>query len=359
MTKRPNQPPCAQRTGSTPRVASFSGALVHTSAKIALLLAVALVFGALLAGCTRDRPIAEGEVTTLVDTSGVAADPASADAPAADTPAAAALTSGEPEVEVSEVLTDSVDGTPNPDALTKVEYEVASGDTLLSIATKFNTTTQAIRDTNRLATDLIQIGQTLTVMVPPAEPTPTPEPFYYIVQPGDSLTGIADALDVPWTVIVTANKMPDANALKAGMSLMIPGYSPATGATDAAGAAGEETTAAAVDPSEQATHTIKAGETLTEIARMYDIALGDLQRANNISNAGLIKPGQVLTLPGLNVAQAVEALSTTHTVEAGESLSQIAKDYGVSIGDIMRVNNITNANLVRPGQVLIIPPPSN
>ena len=92
---------------------------------------------------------------------------------------------------------------------------------------------------------------------------------------------------------------------------------------------------------------------------MYDIALGDLQRANNISNAGLIKPGQVLTLPGLNVAQAVEALSTTHTVEAGESLSQIAKDYDVSIGDIMRVNNITNANLVRPGQVLIIPPPSN
>jgi spore germination protein len=47
-----------------------------------------------------------------------------------------------------------------------------------------------------------------------------------------------------------------------------------------------------------------------------------------------------------------------HTVRPGESLSRIARRYGVSVGAITGANGISNPNLVRPGQVLSIPVPS-
>ncbi len=262
---------------------------------------------------------------------------------------------GEPEVVVSTVSTDTAAAEGGPGEITIEEYEVGSGDTLLSIALKFNASPDELRSLNNLRTDLIQIGQVISVPVKPAEPTPTPEPFSHVVQAGESLTGIAARYGVSWADIVQVNRLPDANALRAGMELIIPGFSPTAGSesTD------EEGVAAVADPAQQATHTIKAGQTLTQIAQMYDIPLGELQRANNIANASLVKPGQVLTLPGLTVAQAIEALSTTHTVAAGESLSQIAKDYGVPMSEIMRANNMNNADLLRPGQQLIIPPASN
>lgn len=319
-----------------------------------LMLMLALALGALLAGCTRDRPISEGDVTTVdnaSDTPVPMGDTAPVDAPAAAAPA----NQGEPQVEVSAPTTDTTDGgTPAPGAVTIEEYEVKSGDTLASIAENFDVAVSELRTMNRLATDLIQIGQKISVPVKPAEPTPTPEPFYHTVQAGESLTGIAAQYGVSWADIVTANRMPDPNALRAGMKLLIPGYGPqeSVAVDGAAGAAG-------VSDGEQATHTVKAGQTLTEIASMYNIPLRQLQSANNIANSSLVKTGQVLVLPGMTVQQAREALSTTHTVGAGESLSGIAKEYGVPMAEIMRANNMSNANLIKPGQVLIIPPPNN
>lgn len=266
---------------------------------------------------------------------------------------------GEPEVQVNITATTSAgDGTPAPGETTDMEYEVKSGDTLASLAAEFDVAVDVLRGRNNLATDLIQIGQILTIPVKPAEPTPTPEPFMYEVVSGDSLTGIAARFGVSWSDIATENKMADGNALRAGMKLLIPGYSPAASAADD-GTDGTTSGATVVNGADQATHTVKAGQTLTQIAQMYDIPLRELQTANNISNSSLVKTGQVLTLPGMTVQQAQTALSTTHTVEAGESLSGIAKEYGVPMSEIMRANNMSNANLIKPGQELIIPPPSN
>jgi LysM repeat protein len=53
--------------------------------------------------------------------------------------------------------------------------------------------------------------------------------------------------------------------------------------------------------------------------------------------------------------QADAARAIKHTVQRGESLSQIAKDYGVATAAIVRANNLANPNSVYTGQVLIIP----
>jgi LysM repeat protein len=48
---------------------------------------------------------------------------------------------------------------------------------------------------------------------------------------------------------------------------------------------------------------------------------------------------------------------TQYTVQAGDTLTRIAKHYGVTVHDIMRANNIMNPNYIQPGQVLNIPAP--
>ncbi len=91
-------------------------------------------------------------------------------------------------------------------------------------------------------------------------------------------------------------------------------------------------------------HTVRSGESLSVIARDYGVSTGELASANGISNYHLIRVGQVLTIPG-----------STYEVRPGDSLSVIAARNGVSVQGIVAANGITNVNLIRVGQVLRMP----
>lgn len=75
-----------------------------------------------------------------------------------------------------------------------------------------------------------------------------------------------------------------------------------------------------------------------------------IQTANNITNANLIKVGQILKIP-----QAAPAAPKTYTVVAGDTLFSIARKLGVTSTALAEANNITNVNLIRVGQVLKVP----
>ncbi|MDV3427480.1 MAG: LysM peptidoglycan-binding domain-containing protein [Bacillota bacterium] len=97
-------------------------------------------------------------------------------------------------------------------------------------------------------------------------------------------------------------------------------------------------------------YTVKAGDTLTKIAIAYGVTVQSIAAANNIANVNLIYVGQVLNIP-------VKTSSTVkYTVKSGDTLNKIAAIYGVSVQSIVTANNITNPNLIYPGQILIIPP---
>lgn len=104
-------------------------------------------------------------------------------------------------------------------------------------------------------------------------------------------------------------------------------------------------------------YTVQPGDTLSKIASEYGTTIQELVDINNITNPNLIYPGQSLrvltnsTVPG---GETRGTGSITYTVQRGNTLSQIASAYGVSIEHIVEVNNIINPNLIYPGEKLRI-----
>lgn len=110
-------------------------------------------------------------------------------------------------------------------------YTVAAGDSLYSIAKRFNTTVTAIKTENHLASDILSIGQTLKLprnsQVPAPVPAPVPEPAptmimkEYFVVPGDTLFGIAKKFNTTVTQIKEKNNL-TTNLINVGQKLVIP-----------------------------------------------------------------------------------------------------------------------------------------
>lgn len=116
-------------------------------------------------------------------------------------------------------------------------------------------------------------------------------------------------------------------------------------------------------------HTVQRGETLFSISRRYNTTVAALMQANNIVNPNLIFAGQQLVIPSGSTpptatpvppppgATAVppSIIFPTHIVRSGETLSSIARLYGVSVYDLATANNIANVNRIYVGQRLVIP----
>ena len=111
------------------------------------------------------------------------------------------------------------------------------------------------------------------------------------------------------------------------------------------------------------TYRVKRGQTLSEIARLHRVSLRSLAQYNGIRNTRHIRAGQRLKIPGQYVAMVEKAPNADRTSESmgqhrvlqGETLSGIARKYGISAKSIAKLNAIKNFRKIRAGQVLIIP----
>lgn len=104
-------------------------------------------------------------------------------------------------------------------------------------------------------------------------------------------------------------------------------------------------------------YTVESGNTLSQIALRYGTTVQELAKINNISNPNLIFPGEVLQIPTNSTVPGQETRglgSIIYTVQRGNTLSQIASAYGVTVEQIVQTNNIQNPNLIFPGQKLRI-----
>ena len=108
-------------------------------------------------------------------------------------------------------------------------------------------------------------------------------------------------------------------------------------------------------------YVVQRGDTLFNIANRFGVSLSSLAAANGISNLNLIFVGEQLTIPGTGGGSGnpppppPTGSGTTYIVQRGDSLGLIAARFGVSLADLIAVNNIANPNLVFVGQVLVIP----
>jgi membrane-bound lytic murein transglycosylase D len=115
---------------------------------------------------------------------------------------------------------------------------------------------------------------------------------------------------------------------------------------------------------EQSQHIVKSGENLGLIARKYRCSVDDLKNWNNLRSS-TIHPNQRLIVykPESAGGASTEIIQTEagevkylyHTVKAGDTLWDIAKQYdGVTVDDLKRLNNITRAKSLQPGQKIRI-----
>lgn len=97
-------------------------------------------------------------------------------------------------------------------------------------------------------------------------------------------------------------------------------------------------------------YTVKKGDTLSAIAKKYGTTVNNLVKINNIKNPNLIYPGQKIKIN----SNIVSKKSTIYTVKKGDNLSNIAKKHNTTVNKLVKLNNIKNPNLIYPGQKIKI-----
>ena len=203
------------------------------------------------------------------------------------------------------------------------EYTVQSGDSLYSIAQKFNTTVNDLIEYNQLATTIIQPGQVLKI------PKVTSTNIVYTVKKGDTLYSIANNYGVSVDAIKKLNNL-TSNTLSIGQQLYIPKDS-------------------VVEETDFVVYEVKPGDTLYSIAKKYNTTPEAIKNYNNLTS-NLLTINQVLQIP----VEGVSTENVIYTVKKGDSLYQIANNFGVSVAEIMNLNNLTST-LLSVGQTLLIP----
>jgi len=102
------------------------------------------------------------------------------------------------------------------------------------------------------------------------------------------------------------------------------------------------------------TYTVQSGDTLYKIARQFNTTVGELISLNNLTSTSL-SIGQVLRIPSTTTEpEEPEQDFITYTVKSGDSLWKISQQYGVSVNDIINANNLTSTAL-QIGDTLLIP----
>ncbi len=122
-------------------------------------------------------------------------------------------------------------------------------------------------------------------------------------------------------------------------------------------------TAAVVTAQGNIAYTVKLGETLFSIGRLYNVNPYSIAAANNIPYPYIIYPGQQLTIPTggttppgpTTVPPQPGQCRFSHLVRPGENLYRISLTYGVPMAAIAAANGIGNYNLIYAGQTLCIP----
>lgn len=286
-------------------------------------------------------------------------------------------------------------------------YKVRSGDSLYTIARRYRTTVAWLKDTNDLKNGRkLRIGQRLmvpdsagrrTVVAKKAAPVKvvaqkedsekaasnpeivTANGVFYMVQPGDTLSAIADDYNSSIEELRRMNKLSRGSILRAGMKLRVPKDDglPQVAPESAGGAVVDARTADREPQSiSSGAHVVRPGENLTTIAKKYGVSVPELRKANNMGKRSMLKVGSRLTIPGgtpqssskpksyemMKARRSAVAKKPTakskvkiHVVRNGENLSRIAEKYQVSVKGLKQKNKLASGSKLFVGARIMIP----
>lgn len=199
-------------------------------------------------------------------------------------------------------------------------YTVKSGDSLWSISRKFGVTVNDLKKVNNLSSNLLSIGRNLII---PGKKNNTSS-NEYVVKKGDTLYGIANKYNVSVDNLKSYNNL-STDSLSIGQIIKIPDNK--------------------VNSNE---YVVKSGDSLYSISRKYGVSVDELMSVNNLKST-VLSVGQVLKIPNSG-----EVTNVIYTVKKGDSLWSIAKNNKTTVDAIVKLNNLSNANL-SIGQKLLLP----
>jgi len=176
-----------------------------------------------------------------------------------------------------------------------------------------------------------------------------------VVEPGDTLSGIASRHDVPISVLRTSNEL-RGDMIHPGQKLRLPRDQQLLVDPLYAQAAAElQKLQSGLISADRVTHRVRPGESLSVIARRYSVSVQDLQRWNNISDPRKLRAGQSLTVFYTPAAQGSPRSGTVqHVVQRGDSLWSIARKYKVKVDDLQSWNSLGSSSKIKPGQSIRI-----
>ena len=224
------------------------------------------------------------------------------------------------------------------------EVVVKPGETLSEIAERYGTSVQRLMQLNGLRSPQdLWAGSRIQV---PGAGGSNAGSGNYTVKPGETLSEIAERYGTSVQRLMQLNGLRSAQDLWAGSRIQVPGAGSAPTST------GARTTTV------NANYTVKQGETLSELAERYGTSVQRLMELNNLRSAQDLWAGSRIQVPVTRTAAApkpkpaVNKNATQHKVQSGETLSVIAQRYGVSMQNLIAINNISNPNQVEVGQTL-------
>ena len=226
-------------------------------------------------------------------------------------------------------------------------HRVRRGQTLSTIAARYGVSMRDLVALNNLRSrHRIRVGQVLRLpqtdggvvraarrvevaenRSPKVEPTAIPASGTYRVRRGDSIESIARRYGVSSSEILAFNNIRNKNRIYPGQRLLI------------------------ARP-EGNTYIVRQGDSIESIANRHGVDISQVLAMNNIRNKNRIYPGQRLLIA--KSASGASGTHGTHVVRRGDSIDSIATRYGVSVSDLLAINNIQNKNRIYPGQKILL-----
>ena len=195
-------------------------------------------------------------------------------------------------------------------------------------------------DRNNFTQDIF-IGETTTIPemedVTGGNNTQTIE---YTIVRGDTLSAIARRYGTTVQQIAELNNISNPNLIFPGEVLRIITNS---------NVPGEETGGTGC-----VIYTVQRGDTLSQIAERFGSTVQRIAMINRIANVNLIYPGEQLKICKIPMEESNENESNVYIVQSGNTLSGIARRYGVTVNYLVTKNNIQNPNLIFPGQRILL-----
>jgi membrane-bound lytic murein transglycosylase D len=178
----------------------------------------------------------------------------------------------------------------------------------------------------------------------------------HVVTRGQTAGGIAGMYRISLALLSDANPGVRMSRLRVGQRLVVP-----TSFVPNVTEAPRRTVTSTGTSSTTIRYKVRPGETLSEIAEKYNTSVARLRSLNGLGRSSLIRSGQVIRVPAPAARVTAPAPSSagsrpaTHLVRRGETLSEIAERYGVSVSALRAANGMSSSSVLKAGVRLRIP----